>query len=246
MRPNTSLNVKGNIAVIIPVFNHAGKVARVVRSAQELDLPVFVIDDGSTDATYDQIRDIKGIHLFRHNTNKGKGAAILTGFEAATGSFDWAITMDADGQHHPEDAVKMISALPNRERPILVGLRKDMTVPGVHWTSRFGRKFSNFWVRAAGGPPIGDTQSGFRVYPLPESMALNVRARRFQFEVEILVKAAWHGIPVMEVPIEVSYQPEGGRISHFKPFIDFVRNTRTFSRLITQRILLPSSVRKRL
>jgi hypothetical protein len=115
----------------------------------------------------------------------------------------------------------------------------------VPWTSRFGRKFSNFWVSLSGGPRITDSQSGFRIYPLPEAMALNVSAKRYQFEVEILVKARWKKIPVIEAPIQVIYAPGKERISHFRPFIDFLRNSNTFARLIFQRIVIPVNIRNR-
>ena len=105
------------------------------------------------------------------------------------------------------------------------------------WTSRFGRGFSNFWLRMAGGPAVEDSQSGFRIYPLPECMHLDVKATRFQFEVEILAKARWNRIPVVEAPVSVSYRTGTPRISHFHPFFDFLRNFGMFSRLITHRIL---------
>ena len=84
----------------------------------------------------------------------------------------------------------------------------------VPWTSRFGRGFSNFWVRMAGGPAVEDSQSGFRIYPLPECLHLDVKARRFQFEIEILAKAGWNRVPVVESPVSVSYRPgtPGSRI----------------------------------
>jgi len=232
------------ISIIIPVFNHEAKVIDVVKEALKLEFPVFVVDDGSTDSTVVRLADVREIHLLRHRVNKGKGAAIITGFKSAVQQADWAITLDADGQHNPLDARRMINAIPDNHRPIIIGQRKGMDGSHVHWTSRFGRKFSNFWVRLSGGPKAADTQSGFRIYPLPEALNLNVKARRFQFEVEILVKAAWRGIPVLEVPVDVSYHPGNGRISHFRPFIDFIRNTRTFSRLIVQRIFLPLSIRR--
>jgi hypothetical protein len=140
----------------------------------------------------------------------------------------------------------MIQAIPDNMRPIVVGMREGMIKRGVPWTSRFGRKFSNFWVLLSGGPRITDSQSGFRIYPLPESLGLKVIAKRFQFEVEILVKAKWNHIPVIETPINVSYRPGRERISHFHPFIDFLRNSSTFTRLIVQRILIPPFMRKRL
>jgi len=227
---------KNRFAFVIPVYNHAGTVAQVVKDAQALGYPVFVVDDGSTDNTYDRIKEIKDIQIPRHEQNQGKGAAILTGFTAASAVADWAITIDADGQHYPEDAKKLIKAIRENTRPIVVGAREGMSGEHVPWTSSFGRKFSNFWVRTSGGPAISDSQSGFRIYPLPEALNLKTKARRFQFEVEILVHAKRCGIPVIEAPIRVHYDPEGGRISHFRPFVDFLRNSSTFTCLIFRRI----------
>ncbi|MBN1496685.1 MAG: glycosyltransferase family 2 protein [Spirochaetes bacterium] len=242
---------KGRFAVIIPVYNHEQRVADVVRSALSLGFPVFVVDDGSTDSTRTRIEGMAGVTVIRHDANRGKGAAIKSGFAAAAGSADWAITIDADGQHDPDNARGLIQAIPGSgfsgdRRPIIIGMRSNMIGDDVPWTSRFGRKFSNFWVRASGGPAIEDSQSGFRIYPLPQSMNMKVRANRFQFEVEILAKAGWLGIPVIEAPVSVSYTPGTPRISHFRPFVDFWRNSGTFMRLIFQRILIPLFIRKKM
>lgn len=230
-------NKNTRFAFVIPVYNHAGTVAQVVKNAQAMGYPVFVVDDGSTDTTYGQIKEIADIQILRHEQNQGKGAAIITGFAAASNVADWAITIDADGQHYPEDARKLIKAIPKKIRPIVVGARAGMEGKHVPWTSSFGRKFSNFWVRTSGGPAISDSQSGFRIYPLPEALNLKTKARRFQFEVEILVQASRDGMPVIEAPVRVNYNPNGERISHFRPFVDFLRNSSTFSRLIFRRIL---------
>jgi glycosyltransferase involved in cell wall biosynthesis len=235
---------KGKFAVIIPVYNHEDGIVGVVKKSLKLDLPVFVVDDGSTDSSYERIRDCQGIHLLRHAENRGKGAALITGFTAAEKIADWAISIDADGQHDPRDALDMMAAIPRNERPLVVGTRQGMVGEKAPWTSRFGRKFSNFWIVLAGGPRMADSQSGFRIYPLPETLKLNVAARRYQFEVEVLVKAGWEKHPVIEVPISVSYAPGKERISHFRPFIDFLRNSGTFTRLITRRILIHPFIRK--
>ncbi|MDF1592217.1 MAG: glycosyltransferase family 2 protein [Desulfobacterales bacterium] len=227
---------KGKFAVIIPVFNHGQAVAAVVEKALGLNLPVFVVDDGSTDSIQDNLASLSGIHLLRHDENRGKGAALLTGFAEASKIADWAITIDGDGQHHPEDALNLINAIPAGQRPIMVGMRTGMAAKNVPWTSQFGRKFSNFWVYVSGGPRMRDSQSGFRIYPLPEAMSLGVVARRYQFEVEILVRAGWNGIPVVEAPVRVNYAAAGERISHFRPFVDFMRNSSTFTRLILRRV----------
>ena len=233
------MNPTGRFAILIPIYNHADGIVSVIERARPLALPIWVVDDGSTDGTTACLRNVAGIAVLRHEKNLGKGAAILTGFAALHETADWAITLDADGQHDPLDIPVLIRAIPQGRRPIVVGSRQGMSGADVPWTSRFGRKFSNFWVRAAGGPVLSDTQSGMRIYPLPEAIRLGVTARRFQFEVEILVRARWQGIPVLEAPVGVSYTPGGKRVSHFRPFVDFCRNTGTFSRLIFLRILRP-------
>lgn len=226
-------------AVIIPVYNHGRQIGEVIHQALKLGLPVFVVDDGSTDSTAEIIETMDGITVLRHLVNQGKGAALLTGFAAAVEKkCDWAITLDGDGQHNPEDARNLLNAVNNDERCIVIGERQGMeTTITVPWTSRYGRKFSNFWVWVAGGPLVEDSQSGFRLYPIPEVLQFDTEARRYQFEVEILVKARQQGLEIKEAPVSVVYQAKGERVSHFRPWLDFWRNSKTFSRLIFARVL---------
>jgi len=237
------------LCFVIPVYNHYASVWAVIAAARQTGRPVIVVDDGSTDdMAHVQPRTDKrlaGITFIRHARNWGKGAALRTGFRVAARTSDWAVSVDADGQHRPADYPALLAAVAAGTRPIVVGCRRGMAGDHVPWTSRYGRAFSNFWVRLAGGPDVADTQSGFRLYPLPEVLELNVRARRFQFEVEILVKARWQGIPIVEAPVSVHYPPGIERISHFRPVVDFLRNTRAFSRLIFQRILIRPFTRRR-
>jgi len=242
----SEIHKKGKFSFVIPVFNHEQEICQVIQKALKFKVPVFVVDDGSTDSTFEKIKNNKEIRLLRHQINTGKGSALMTGWTEASKISDWAITIDADGQHNPEDAKNLIQAIPDGRRPVMVGIRKGMSGKNVRWASRFGRKFSNFWVLLSGGPKMTDSQSGFRIYPLPESMNLNIRSKRFQFEVEILAKAGWKKIPIIETPVSVTYQPREKRVSHYRPFVDFLRNSLTFSRLIIQRIFIPSFIRKRL
>ena len=225
-------------AFVIPVYNHGGTVRTVVTKAMGLGYPVFVVNDGSDDSTEAELGSITGIRVLHHRENLGKGAALLTGFQAAVEVADYAITVDADGQHEPGDASMLVRAARGKERVIVLGCRQGMEDVSIPWTSRFGRKFSNFWVWVSGGPKVSDSQSGYRIYPLPETLELEPRRRRFDFEVEILVLAKRKNLPVRQVPIGVNYTPEGKRVSHFRPFVDFCRNSVTFTRLIVERILV--------
>ena len=228
---------RGRFAFVIPLFDHGRTVREVVEQARSLGFPVFVVDDGSTDGGAGSLEGLDGVTVLRHPINRGKGAALCTGFAAAADVADWAITVDADGQHDPRQATELIAAIRDGERPLVVGRREGMDLPDIPWKSRFGRKFSNFWVRASGGHAVLDTQTGFRIYPLPETLELGARSNRFQFEVEVLVLARRHGIPAVEVPVRVTYSPPGGRVTHYRPWIDFWRNSAVFGRFITVRVL---------
>jgi glycosyltransferase involved in cell wall biosynthesis len=231
------------LSVIIPAYNEAGGITEVVQRLEPVlaslgrDTELVVVDDGSTDDTAEKLRTVAGLHVIRHAVNRGKGAALISGMQRAAKVADYAIAMDADGQHDPADAFKLAAAVAVNRRVIVVGRREMADAP---WTSRKGRAFSNFWVRISGGPKLADSQSGFRIYPIPETLDLGVVSRRYQFEVEVLARAAWQGIPVVEVPISARYGADLPRISHFHPFVDFLRNFGAFSRLITRRVFTPA------
>jgi glycosyltransferase involved in cell wall biosynthesis len=241
-------------AFVIPVYNHARNIERVVKEAVASGAPVVVVDDGSTDQTRDIVAQLPRAVLVRHPSNRGKGAAILAGLDAAAAPpirARFAVTLDGDGQHNPDDARGLLAALwaegEGLPRTCLVlGRRAGMDQAHVPWTSRAGRRFSGFWVWASGGPMLADSQSGFRVYPVGETLALPTRARRFEFEVEVLVHARRAGLAIREVPVAVAYDPPGGRVSHFRPWRDFARNSATFARLIVSRLLFRFPRRRRL
>jgi len=238
------MTIPRRFAIVIPAYNHGTGVRGVVEKCLQFRLPVIIVDDGSTDSTPDVLASISGVTVIRHKENQGKGASLLTGFAAALRLADWAITIDADGQHDPEDIPSLIQAVPRGQRPLVIGKRVGMGHANVPWTSRWGRRFANFWVWTSCGRWLSDSQSGFRVYPLPETLHLGTKTKRYQFEVEVLARAVWSGIPIIEAPVRALYGPPEERVSHFRPWLDFWRNTRTFARLVAMRILVPSRLRK--
>ncbi|MFC3198924.1 DUF2062 domain-containing protein [Parapedobacter deserti] len=211
-----------NACVIVPTFNNAKTLRRVLDGLYRYTSHIIVVNDGSTDATPDILArypDLTTVHLPR---NRGKGNALRIGFRKATAQgFDYAVTIDSDGQHFPDDIPAFAREIEEKGSALLIGDR-NMDQEGIPGKSSFGNRFSNFWFRFETGISLSDTQSGFRLYPLKEIQGIRFYTRKFEFEVEVIVKAAWRGIPVRNVPIGVLYDPEE-RVSHFRPFRDFTR-----------------------
>ncbi|MPM81829.1 hypothetical protein SDC9_128886 [bioreactor metagenome] len=217
-----------NIWCVIPVYNNAATVAEVAaRAAGLLPGRVLVVDDGSSDWPEALERRIEaaGATLLHHERNRGKGAALLTAAAyLERQQADYMITVDADGQHYPEDMPVMLEILngsPYNEF-LLVGCR-DFTAANIPDASRFGRRFSNFWFRLETGRRCDDTQSGFRAYPVGALLRMRCFSRHYNFETEALVRGAWGGLDVRDVPIRVYYPEPEKRVSHFRKFKDNFR-----------------------
>jgi len=223
--------------IVIPVYNHAQTLRAVASQAIEVHETVMVVDDGSTDGGAGTLEGLS-IHLMRHPVNQGKGAAILTAArEARRLGMTHIITLDADGQHDPRDASTFVQLMQADPRAIILG-RRSFPPTGVPGLTRFGRAFSNFWVRLQTGIPVGDSQSGFRGYPLEVIEGLRLHERGYAFEVEILVKAAWAGVHLHETAVRVYYPPSRERVSHFRVVADNLRISLLNTRL-TMRCLFP-------
>jgi glycosyltransferase involved in cell wall biosynthesis len=219
-------------AVAIPTYNNAETIAGVVASVRAVapDLPLIVIDDGSTDGTGDRARQaiqeaggIAPATVRTHSKNHGKGVAIRTALRMALArGYSHVITLDGDGQHLAADIRSLRDAIEKDPTALWVGHR-DLSGANVESSSRFGRSFSNFWLRALGRAKLADSQSGFRAYPVAPVLSLDTRARAFDFEVEALTLGARAGIPLDSVPIGVHYPPPEARVSHFDKLWDNVR-----------------------
>lgn len=230
--------MSGRIWCAIPVYNNSSTLRAVAEGCLAL-LPghVVVVDDGSTDADIPSLLSGLEVTLLRHGVNRGKGAAILTAsrFIEEQGGVHM-ITIDADGQHDPSDMSAFIPELLENEDILIVGARDFLSSPNVPASSRFGRKFANFWLRVEAGVAVSDCQSGFRSYPVRHLNRLKFRGVRYDFEAEVLARASWAGIEIKDVPISVSYPPPGERVSHFKPLADNFMLTHRHILLILRRL----------
>ena len=222
--------------LVIPVYNHAGTLRSVVLNALADRFPVLVVDDGSTDGGLDTVVDLP-VARHRFPSNRGKGAAILAAAELAKRSgYDAIVTIDADGQHDPADARRLLETAAASWPAVAIGARR-MEGANVPRSSVFGRDFSNFWVRLECGHALPDSQSGYRLYPVDFLLAGRFLSTGFPFEVEVLVRAGWAGLPLLSVPVPVHYPPAGERVSHFRPFLDNLRLTCLHAWLVIRSLL---------
>ncbi len=211
------------IIVIIPTYNNAKTLRGVVDRVKAQGYPVLVVNDGAADDTAAVLSGCEGIAVVSYAQNRGKGYALRTGFRwAIEQGFDYAVTIDSDGQHNPDNISRLVAKLSAVGDCMVLGER-NMTQDGVPLKSNFGRRFSNFWFYVDTWVKSMDTQTGFRLYPLQAVRRLKFFTRRFEFEVESLVRIAWENVPVVGVPVDVAYFSGAERVSHFRPFKDFVR-----------------------
>lgn len=215
------------VAVVIPAFNEAATVADVAERALRYAKRVYVVDDGSEDDTASRLAGLP-VTLIRNGTNLGKAASMARGFGAALEeSVDAVITLDADGQHRPEDIPRLVEAAAEHPGDIVIAARLEERgrMPGKR---RFGNRQADFWISWAAGYPIRDTQSGYRLYPAPLLERLEVRSGRrnsFVFESEVLIEAARIGCYARPVAIEAIYGDDL-RESHYRTAADTMRIVR--------------------
>lgn len=214
-------------AVVIPTYNNSSSLAQVVESVLRWAEDVIVVDDGSNDSTVDVLRSFaERIDRVGYAPNRGKGYALRRGFERARErGFERVVTIDSDGQHFADDLPLFANAMAERPDAMLIGSRtfSDENMPSGN---RFANRFSNFWFAVQTLHSLPDTQTGYRLYPLSRlGRRFRPLTRRYESELEMLVRAAWRGVELIPISIRVYYAPEGERVTHFRPGCDFMRIT---------------------
>jgi glycosyltransferase involved in cell wall biosynthesis len=215
-----------NVLAVVPAFQAERSVAAVVSGLlRELsarsEARVLVVDDGSTDRTAAEA-ERAGAVLLRHPKNLGKGAALRSGLRfALEAGYDAIVSVDADGQHPPDEAARVAQSDAPR-KALVLGVR-DLVRDGAPLANRFSNGFSNVFLSWFGGVPIRDSQCGLRRYPVPETLALDARSDGYAFEAEALLRAARLGWQIVQIPVRVVYPPASERVSHFNALRDPAR-----------------------
>jgi glycosyltransferase involved in cell wall biosynthesis len=213
-------SASAKILGIIPAYNEAEKIGKVISAARE-HLPVLVIDDGSQDAT-PQIAEHSGAKVFRQNPNQGKGLALRAGFlHAIEAGYEAVVTLDADGQHDPDEIPTFLNTFLDTRADLIIGERDFSQIPPIRRMANTLGKMSFSW---AVGQPIGDNQSGYRLISRRMMKAvLGSRESGFEFEVEMIVICIQRGYSLEWVPIRTIYGGEGSHIQPLKHTVEFTR-----------------------
>ena len=217
-----------NACFVIPIYDHGSTIRALVRSLVQYDLPIYIVDDGSHEATQAELlavkKDYSVVHLSRLPVNSGKGTAVMHGLRhARADGMTHALQIDADGQHDARDVPRFLERGAARPEALLIGQPVfDASVPKARL---YGRALTNFWVCIETlSLAIKDTQCGFRLYPLAAACTLIDEVafpHRMDFDIAIVVHLAWRGVPVENLPTRVAY-PAGG-VSHFDMVRDNLR-----------------------
>lgn len=224
-------------AVVIPTYNNDRTLGGVIAGVRRYCADIFVVNDGSTDRTAEVLASTEGIRTIAYARNRGKGYALRRGLRAAReAGFRYALTIDSDGQHYPDDIARFIERIERQPDTLLIGAR-NLTADNMPARNTFANRFSNFWYLVETGRRLEDTQSGFRLYPLRRLGRLRSLCSRYEFEVEVIVRAAWRGVEVENIPVRVYYAPDGERVSHFRPLRDFTRISLLNSVLVLEALL---------
>jgi glycosyltransferase involved in cell wall biosynthesis len=233
------MRAQPRICVVAPVYNHSQTIIEVARGARQF-LPVIAVNDGSTDDTPRLLEAESGITVVHLTPNQGKGAALRAGFAKAEQlGFTHVISIDADGQHPTSALPGFIAACQKHPDALISGVR-DLRLANAPWSRRLTNALSTFWFKFETGADLRDTQCGYRVYPLGGLRPFQVRAGGYAFELELLAKAAWAGIPILGHPIQADYSAPTSQLSHFKPLRDFMRIAAVHARLVFLTICVPA------
>ncbi|PIP14023.1 MAG: glycosyltransferase family 2 protein [bacterium (Candidatus Stahlbacteria) CG08_land_8_20_14_0_20_40_26] len=207
------------IMIIIPAYNEEESIAKLLPSLNFPPQDIIVVDDGSTDNTISKSQSF-GVHVIRHEKNKGKGMAHRTGFNfASKEEARWVITMDADGQHSPKDIPKFIKAIKEKKGDMIIGER-EVTIRTMPFLRFLTNLWTSFIVSILGGKRVKDAQSGFRAISKEIFTSISFSTNNFQTESEIIIKAARRGFRITSVPVRTIYNES---YSYIKPFLDTLR-----------------------
>ena len=231
------------IALLIPAYNEEKHIDKVVKNCAAYHMDIIVVDDGSIDKTTQIIERIKALGRYqliflRHEKNQGKGAALQTGFKyILEKEYQGVITIDADAQHETEEINDFLALIKKENPDLIIGsrLQNHQGMPRIRF---FTNIFTSWTISLLAGKKIADTQSGFRYISSRLLKNVELRTKNFDTESEIILKAAWLGLKIKNIPISTIYHPDA--VSQVSPFLDTIK----FFKLISKSLVWRRKIKK--
>lgn len=232
------MSYKDEIAIIIPALNPDEKLYKLLAGLQDIGfIHILLVDDGSGKEYrhYFEVAQNKySCQVITHSVNLGKGRALKSAFNYILNEWSTcmgAVTVDSDGQHSPEDTVKCAQALLQNPNSLIMGCR-DFSSEIVPFKSKYGNLITRRIINLLCGISISDTQTGLRGIPCALMKTfMTTKGERYEYEMNMLIDAKEHQVPILEVPIQTIYI-ENNQTSHFNPLADSLKIYAVFGRFI--------------
>lgn len=200
-----------NISIIIPCYNEEKTVVETVtellKLEDKLDLEIVAVDDGSSDDTLRKLMELPGIRLVRHDKNKGKGAAVMSGAAVATGEV--IVIQDADMEYDPKEIPALVNPILRKECDIVYGSRFKGKISGMTFSHYFGNRILSYFTSLICGAQVTDMMTGHKAFRATVFKGLDLKSHGFDFELEVTAKALRKGYTIHEIPITYSKRQFG-------------------------------------
>lgn len=231
------------IAILIPAYNEEKHIGQVIKDCAIFNLDIIVVNDGSLDKTTQIVEKIKSLGKYsliflRHEKNQGKGAAIQTGFKyVLEKDYQGVITIDADAQHKAEEINDFLTMIKKENPDLIVGnrLENHQGMPKIRFLTNV---FTSWLISLIAGKMVDDVQSGFRYISARLLKNVDLKTKSFDTEPEIILKAAWLGLKIKNIPISTIYHKDA--VSEVNPFLDAVK----FFKLVSKSLVWRKKIKK--
>lgn len=222
---------KEKIAILIPAYNEENYIEGVIKDCSKYNLDMIIIDDGSSDSTAEKVSSLipgfgSRLKLIIHPQNKGKGQALITGFDhVVKNGYKGVITLDADGQHDTGEIPDFLETVSSEDPDVIIGDRLGNT-KGMPFIRLATNVFTSWIIARIAGTKVSDVQSGYRYLKSEALERLELKTSNFDTEPEMIMRAGWHKMKIMNVPIKTIYHED------FTSYVNPVKDTIKFFKLV--------------
>ena len=231
------------LALLIPAYNEEKYIEGVIENSSKYEMDIIIIDDGSIDSTASIVESLISAYspylkLLRHSKNLGKGQALITGFDyIKENNYSGVITLDADGQHDTKEIINFLEVIKKEDPDLIIGDRLGNTA-GMPFIRLATNVFTSWIISKIAGKKVSDVQSGYRYLKTMAIKKIKLKTKNFDTEPEIILRAGWQGMKILNVPIKTIYHDD------FVSYVNPVKDTIKFFKLVLNSLKWKREFRK--